>query len=376
MRHLIHFAEDGDSSGYFPALAKYHDRQTYRMTFATLRPMAPRLESLMREQGVETYSSRAGGRLLYPLALARLTQYLRANRYDVFHAHLFDAAVVGMTAARLAAVPARILTRHYSNYHTRINRPLHVKLDQWCTALSNHVIAVSNETADHLVRVEGAPAAKVTTIHNGIDFERVRTSGPDARSRIRGELGLGSLFTLLIAGRLHPEKGYEHLFEAIRILRERTERPFVLLIAGDGRLLEKYRDSAKSLGIAKCVRFLGFRTDLPDLMAASDLFVLPSVAEAFGLVLAEALYLGLPILATRVGGIPEVVDDGVDGCLVPPGDPVALSRAMKSFLRGEVHLAGQGAPAIRKVKARFDFEQMLRKYETVYEQVLAGTVGA
>ena len=373
MKTVVHFAEDGDTSGYFPALAKYRNRDRYKMTFATLKPMAPWLETFMRDRDVATFSCNARSRLGYPAVILRLARRLREKQAEIFHAHLFDPSVVGLTAAALARVPNRILTRHYSNYHTRINRPLHVKLDQWCTMLSHHVIAVSNETAEHLIRVEGAPAARLTAIHNGIDFERVKASGPEARQRVRAELGLGDLFTFLIAGRLHPEKGYEHLFEAVRLLKDRAGRPFVLLIAGRGPFLEPYQQRVSALGIADHVRFLGFRDDLPDLMVGSDLFVLPSVAESFGLVLAEALYLGLPVVASRVGGIPEIVDDGVDGRLVAPGDAFELAATMGAFLSGQINLPGLGPVAVEKVRKRFDFEQMLRKYEAIYEQVAEET---
>lgn len=369
MRHLIHFTNDCDTSGFFPALAKYHDRRKYAMSFVTLMPMEPSLEAFMKAHDIPTFSCAARGRLSYPVAIVRLVRLLRRLRCSILHTHLFDASIVGLAAAQ-AGVPSRILTRHYSNYHTRINRPLHVQLDKWCTAAAHHVIAVSNETAEHLVRVEGAPPEKVTAIHNGLDFERVKVSGPNARQRLRNELGLGDDFTFLIAGRLHPEKGYEHLFEAVRLLKGRANRRFSLLVAGRGPLLEHYQQLAASLDIGDRVRFLGFRNDLPDLMVASDLFVLPSVAESFGLVLAEALYLGKPVLASRVGGIPEIVDDGIDGCLVPPGDAQALSGIMEKFLHGTVQLPGVGEAAVAKVRARFDFQQMLRKYEAVYERVL------
>jgi len=366
---LLHFAEDSDTSGYFPALAKYRNRKRYKMAFATLKPMAAWLETFMHERDVATFSCNAGSRLAYPAVILRLARRLREGQSQIFHAHLFDPSVVGLTAAALAGVPCRVLTRHYSNYHTRINRPLHVKLDQWCTARSHHVIAVSNETAEHLIGVEGAPTSKVTAIHNGIDFERIKPSGPGARQRVRAELGLGDLFTFLIAGRLHPEKGYEHLFEAVRLLKDREGQPFVLLVAGRGPFLERYQQRVSALGIADRVRFLGFRDDLPDLMTSSDLFVLPSVAESFGLVLAEALYLGLAVVASRVGGIPEIVDDGVDGLLVAPGDAQDLAAAMEAFLCRKVILPGLGAVAVEKVRKRFDFEQMLKKYEAIYEQL-------
>lgn len=324
----------------------------------------------MRVRGVETFSCSAPSRLVYPISILRLARFLAAGGYDIFHSHLFDPSVVGLSAARLANTRARVLTRHYSNYHTRINRPLHVGLDRWCTARAHHVIAVSNETAEHLVQIEGAPPGKVTAVHNGIDFERVKASRPNIRGALREELGLGETFTFLAAGRLHPEKGYEHLLKAVQRLRV-AQRPFTVLIAGRGPLLDHYRGMASSLGVADHVRFLGFRDDLADLMVASDVFVLASVAESFGLVLAEALFLGIPILASRVGGIPEIVDDGIDGCLVPPGSPEALASAMGRFLSGSVNLPGRGEAAIRKVRLKFDFGQMLRAYEAVYARVLA-----
>jgi glycosyltransferase involved in cell wall biosynthesis len=125
----------------------------------------------------------------------------------------------------------------------------------------------------------------------------------------------------------------------------------------------------RRLGCEGVVRFLGFRNDLPDLMAASDLFVLPSVAEAFGLVLVEALYLGVPVVATRVGGIPEIIDHGADGVLVPPADSVVLASALMELLSNDarrMRLAGVGRA---KVLERFSFEAMVRAYEALYDKL-------
>lgn len=373
VRHLIHFAEDGDSSGFFSALAKYHDRDRYRVSFGTLKPMQPELRAFMQDHGVGTFSCEARSRVLYPRAFFSLIRILRGQGCDIFHAHLFDPAVVGLTAARATATPGRVLTRHYSNYHTRIRRPLHTALDRWCTRCAHHVIAVSNETREHLIKAEGAEPARVTTIHNGIDFERVKASTAGARRLVRKELGLGEVFTFLIGARLHPEKGYSVLFEAAEILRGLVGDTFRLVVAGKGPFLDAYKASVEERGLRDVVRFVGFRRDLPDVMLASDVFVLPSVAEAFGLVLAEALYLGLPVVASRTGGIPEVVDDGVDGILVAPGNAVELADTMQGFVLGRIRLPGQGAAAARKVRARFDFRSMLSKYEALYETVLKAT---
>ena len=372
MRSILHFAQDSDTSGFFPQLALHHARSRFQMVFGTLQPMAPWLRAHMEGQGVRCLDCACPGRAAYPLGLLRLIRYLRRERIDILHTHLFDPSVVGQLAGRIARTPALVLTRHYSDYHTRIHRPVHVALDRLSTALSHRVIAVSQHTADHLVGVERAPAGKVRVIPNGIDFDRIRPSGPDARPRVRVALGIGDAPVALIAGRFHPEKGYETLLPAFARVVARLPRA-ILLIAGAGPLDSGYRRMAEGLGLGASVRFLGFRKDLPDLMVASDIVALPSRAEAFGLAVAEALYLGTPVVASRVGGLPEIVRDGIDGCLVPPGDESALADAIVRLLGDPAErrrLAGAGRTRIAE---RFSFSSMVRGYELVYDELEPGT---
>jgi glycosyltransferase involved in cell wall biosynthesis len=302
----------------------------------------------------------------------RLAGFLRRERVDILHTHLFEPSVMGLPAGVLARTPGRVMTRHYSDYHTRIDKHWHVRLDQMCTRLSHRVVAVSEHTREHMVRVEGAPAEKIRVIKNGIDFDRVKPSGPEAVGRVRGDLATGDAHLLLVPARLHPEKGHSHLFRALPALRSKLQRRLVVLLAGAGPFEAAYRDEVRQLGCEEMVRFLGFRRDITDLMCAADLVVVPSVAEAFGLVLAEALYLGRTVVATRVGGIPEIVDDGLDGILVPPGDSAALADAIARLLEHPEErnrLAGAGR---RKVEQRFSFEAMTRAYEALYEELARG----
>jgi glycosyltransferase involved in cell wall biosynthesis len=368
-RSVLHFAQDSDTSGFFPQLAVWHDPKRFKMFFGTLRPLDPRLRAHMERHGVSCLDCACPNRWAYPWGLLKLTAFLKRHRIDILHTHLFDPSVVGLTGGFLARTPARVLTRHYSNYHTRIDRPVHVWLDRLCTRLSDRVIAVSQHTADHLVRVEKAPPSKVRTIHNGIDFDRVRISSVEAPERIRAELRITDRKVVLMAARMHPEKGYEHLLRAVPAVA--AEVPdFTLLVAGAGPFETQYRALSAAPGCDNAVRFLGFRRDLPDLMAACDVLVLPSLAEAFGLVAAEAVYLGVPVVASRVGGIPEIVDDEVDGLLVPPGDDRALAGALVRVLTDRelrCRLAGAGR---EKIAARFGFEQMMREYEHVYDELV------
>jgi glycosyltransferase involved in cell wall biosynthesis len=367
---ILHFAQDGDTSGFFPQLARWHDRSRYRMYFGTLGPIAPWLKEFMAGQDVPCLSCACPRRFMYPLALARLVRFLRAEKIDLIHVHLFDPSIVGLVAATLARTRFRVMTRHYSDYHTRVNKRWHVRLDQFCTSRCQRVIAVSEHTAEGMRTDEKAPADRLRVIHNGIDFARMKLSSAEAPEQIRREFLPNGGTLLLQVARLHPEKGHEFLFKALPNVIAQAGRPVRLLVAGAGQFESEYRRQVRELRLEDTVVFTGFRRDIADLIAAADVMVLPSVAEAFGLALTEAIYLGTPIVATRVGGIPEVVRDGIDGLLVPPASPEALSKAILRLIQEPLlrhSLAREGRAWISE---RFQFETMVRRYEAVYQELL------
>ena len=343
------------------------------MYFGTLYPMASWLREYMESQGVRCFSTNCHSRARYPMGILKLARFLRHERIDILHTHLFDPSIVGLQAGVLAGTRIRLMTRHYSDYHTRINKKWHVRLDQLCTRLSQAVIAVSQHTADHMIEAEKAPAAKINVVLNGIDFDRVRPSAEGARERIRKQFGADDAYLLLIVARLHPEKGHRYLFEALPEIARRVNRPVRLLVAGTGTFDSAYKEDVRSLGVENMVSFLGFRKDAADLIAAADLLVLPSLAEAFGLVLTEAIYLGTPVVATRVGGIPEIVEDGRDGVLVPPADTGALAEAISSLLADPDRRSAMAGAGRERMIARFQFQDMVNSYETIYQELLGGT---
>lgn len=373
MIRILHFTESGDSSGYFPQLARWHDRGRYQMFFGTLHPNTGGLDASMADAGVPCFTCGCSGRQTYPGGLIRLVRFLRRERIDIVHTHIFDPSVVGLLAATVAKVPVRVMTRHYSDYHTRIHKSWHVRLDQLCTRLAHRTIAVSQHTADHMISAEGAPRAKVVTVLNGVDFSRFPAA--PVTPELRREFGAENAHLLVVPARLHPEKGHSVLFRVLPQLRASLPTPLVVVLAGSGPFEARYRGEVASLGCADIVRFAGFREDLPSIIRAADLVVLPSVAEAFGLVAVETLYLGTPVISTTAGGIPEIVDDGVDGLLVAPGDSEALRRAVERVLTDSAlreRLTGSGR---NKVLARFQFSRMMRQYEAVYDQLLDGEHG-
>jgi glycosyltransferase involved in cell wall biosynthesis len=373
LKSIFHFAQDDDTSGFFPQLGRWYDRGRYRMYFGTLKPMASWLREYMESQGVRCFACNCRSRADYPLGLLKLARFLRQEQIDVLHTHLFDPSIVGLHAGVLAGTRVRVLTRHYSDYHTRINKKWHVRLDQFSTRLSHAAIAVSQHTADHMIEVEKAPPSKIQVVLNGIDFDRVRPSAEGAPERMRRQFGAEDSYLLLIVARLHPEKGHRYLFEALPDIVRRLGQPVRLLVAGAGRFEAAYRETVRSLGLKDMVSFLGFRRDAADLMAAADLLVLPSLAEAFGLVLTEAIYLGTPVVATRVGGIPEIVEDGRDGVLVPPADSRALALAITNLLADPARRKAMSGAGRDRIIARFGFKDMVGSYQTIYQKLLGET---
>ena len=368
---VLHFIQDSDTSGIFPNLAKWHDKTRYRILFASLGEFAPWLQEYMESQGVKCFSCNAKSRKDFPSAMFRLASFLRKEKVDILHTHLFEPSVVALWAAVLARTKYRVMTRHYSDYHTRINKNWHVRVDKMCNSLSHKIIGVSQHTSDHVIEAENTPSEKVVTIYNGIDFERVKTSEDDFKMRIREEFNAKDKTLILTVGRLHPEKGYPHLFEAVPKLKKLLDKPFLWLVAGKGPFEAEYKEKIKKLGCEDVIKLIGFRKDIPDLMSTANVFVLPSVAEAFGVVFAEAIYLGTPIIATKIGGIPEVVTDGVDGILIPPADSDALANTLADLINNTKKLKSLASTkGQKKVAEKFEFEDMTRKYEAVYEDLI------
>lgn len=368
---VLHFVEDGDTSGFFPQLGRFHDRRRFEMLLGTLKPITEDLRRAMLDQGITTVSLGARRRSAYPIALPRLVAWLRQQRIDVLHTHLFDPSVVGLTGGMLAGVRVRVMTRHYSDYHTRIGKRWHVRLDQMCTRFAHRVIAISEQTRRVMLDEEQAPDAKIRVIHNGIDLSRVAWPSEEALAALRAELSLAGRHVLSVVARLHPEKGQEHLFRAMPRIVAATEGRVCLLVAGAGGFRQQYEACVRDLGMQAFVRFLGFRNDVASILAASDVVVLPSVAEAFGLAVTEAMALQRAVVATRVGGIPEIVVDGVTGILVPPASPDDLADAVCGLLKDPDRRRALGLAGRRIVEAKFRFEVMMRRYEAVYDTLLA-----
>ncbi|MGC9398865.1 MAG: glycosyltransferase [Anaerolineae bacterium] len=297
----------------------------------------------------------------------RLFRLLREQNIHILHAHLFHANLLAATIGRLTRIPVIIATRHSveigGGHREWINRLVRSSHDA--------VVTVSREVYEAELRRSGTDPGKLVMIPGGVrlsDFDEIVQASPE---RLRDGWGIQPQSYLIgTVGRFVEPKGYPHLLDAM--VRIQAHLPDVkALLVGDGVLRPAMEEKAHALGLSDSVIFTGIRRDVPEILALLDVFVLPSLWEGLPLALLEAMAAGLPVVATRVGGVPEVVVDGVTGLLVPPRDPHALADAILRLLRDPALRRRMGEAGRARVAAHFSVEQMVRKIEALYEQLLA-----
>ncbi|MFA5027178.1 MAG: GT4 family glycosyltransferase PelF [Candidatus Methylomirabilota bacterium] len=329
----------------------------------------PGLETTLAGAGVEWSQIPHLRREVHPVrdlaALAGLRQAIRRFRPDIVHTHSSKAGFVGRAAARLAGVRHIVHTPHghiFDGYFNPVATKTFIGLERLAARWTDRFVTLSDEEArDHLRHGIGRPEQFVT-IPSGVDLDPILQATP-----IRPAPGRPVVGTV---ARLVPVKGIEHLIEAApAILRGAPSAS--LLIVGDGELRAPLAARARELGLADRIHFTGFRQDVPALIAGMDVFVLPSLNEGMGRVLVMAMALGKPIVATRVGGVPELLNGGEAGMLVPPANPAALAEAVLALIRNPDQ-AERIAAAGRSRSTRYSAQAMLEALAGLYREVVGG----
>ena len=282
--------------------------------------------------------------------------------FDV-HTFLLAGSLYGRFAAMMARVPVVIGTE--VNVYER-KRPWHVLAERWLMRGTDAVIASAESVREFYIKQINADPAKVEVIYNAVDWSRLETT--ISREDMRRAMDVPVEGPLLgIIARLTEQKGHRVLLDAQRPDLSRAH----LVIVGDGPLSAALQRQAAGLGIADRVRFLGARRDLGNLLSAIDVFVMPSFWEGLPLAMVLAMGAGLPVVATRVAGIPEVVQDGVNGLLVPPGESGELGAALSRVVNDDTTrvLLGQAARAF--VRPRFGVDGYVNAITGLYDRLLA-----
>ena len=325
-----------------------------------------------RRRGCRVVDVPALGREVRPLrdlaALRQLTALMRRERPRIVHTHTSKAGFLGRLAARLARVPAVIHQPHghvFYGYWGAPRTALYVALERRAARWTDRIVTLTERgTAEHLARGIGRPG-QYATVPSGVPTAALRAAAPP-RAAARARLGLApDAFVVAGLGRLVPVKGFDLLVEALPRLAAEVPSARVLLV-GDGPERAALEARARALGVAARLPVTGATPEGAAPLAAADVLAAPSRNEGMGRALVEAMALGLPVVATAVGGIPAVVEDGGCGRLVPPGDADALAAALAGLGRDARLRETLGRAAVVRAEA-FSSEVALARMRAVYD---------
>lgn len=362
--HLINEIEPAGAETLLLNTVRYFDKERFNLLVGYFTGPGTLAEET-RTAGAEVIDFSKEGRV-DPLFLPKLISFVWERQIDIIHNHLNQATLIGRLVAKLMGIRPILSTRHYAYDHKE--KGLVRRLERWSAPVDSMILAVSKQVRDYLISKEGCCSERVEILTNAIDIGAFT-----GRDSVKPTIRNPQVPVIGAVGRLHPQKGYDTLLEAAEIvLKESPAARFK--IVGGGELLQALRDKAEHLGISEAVDFLGQRqpAEIPDILAGFDVFVQASNWEAFGIAIVEAMACGLPVVATEVEGVLDVVDDGVNGFLVPPRDPEALAQRILSLLH-DPELRGRiGGQARCKAESHFDIRGMTDKMASIYLDLLNG----
>ena len=304
----------------------------------------------------------------FPSYVPGLLGLMLARRYDVVHCHLLASNLIGKPIATFAGVPVRINHDH-CNDKLADPRRWTPAADTWTNRFSTHVCAVSESTRQFLIQHEGVPEERTTTVHNGVNLA-IFQPRPEQRAQARARWNLpADAFVIGGIGRLCYQKNFALFLQtAARVLEKHPSARF--LIAGTGEDDAALRVQAAQLGLGERLQFLGFVGDMTALYPALDLLLLTSRYEGLPITILEAMAVGIPIVASRLDGMLEILRDGEDAALVPPGERDAFAVRVCELIEQPALARRYADAALSKARARHSAEAMTRAVEAVYLQYL------
>ena len=369
--HVIDHLGSGGAQETVCQLVKYGQKQRFQQEVVALHGFGHYWE-VLRTWGVPVHSlvPYDFARAAVPFIFYRLFRFLAHHHYDVVHSHLIGANVLAAPLAALYRVPVRF-THDQTNDDVRQSSLVHRYLDTLANRLNHHVIAVSSSIRTFLCRHEGVSAEKVSVIYNSVDLQRFSPlKDLKARKRLRQKMGLPE-DALIVGGvgRLHYQKNYPLFLEAAAEVCARLPQAF-FVIAGEGPERGALEELSQKLGVASRVRFLGFVKEMPELYQSLDLLLLTSHFEGTPLTVLEAMAMGLPVVASQVDGVDEVLEDRQDGIVVPPGRRDLFVEGICQVLQDQSLWRQLSRAGRDKARQRYSAAAMVRQVEALYLQYL------
>ena len=359
----------GGTENQFMTLARMLDRMRFDVEFACLRRWGGFVDELLArnipltEYPVSTFRSLAA-----VAQQARLTRHIRRRRIQIVHAYNFYGNVFATPPARLVAPVVIASIRDRAPYLTRMQK----RVQRYACQFADCILVNADAVKEWLI-ADGYDASKIAVIRNGVDLTRFDNLPP--RVNLRREFGLPDDTPLVgVVSRLSRLKGLEHFLEAAAIVRTHIPDAHFVVVGEtnpmDREYLRELQGHAARCGVAGHVTFTGLRSDVPAVLASLTVSVMPSLNEALSNVVLESMAAGAPTVATRVGGTPEAVGDGVTGILIPPADSVAMADAIVHVLRDPQLAAHLGCAARARIADHFSVCRMVRATEDLYTDLL------
>ena len=362
-------------------ITKFADCDKYEFTVCGCL-QSGHYEHVFKENGIDVESTAITRRsiVLFPLfvydvlrTLFKLLRIIKSREIDIIHTHLTDSSIYGVIAGKILGKPV-IVTIHnniimpYKRW-APIRNWLRKKATKAMFSQAAVVIGVGDDIGKSM-REQGLLSERtpIAIILNGVDYDKFAQPRNVEQIRESLELPSGSKVISCVS-RLEISKGQTYLIQATARLKEKFPLLRVLLV-GDGSLLQELQEQAKQAGVLEQVRFLGRRSDVPEILAASDIFVLPSIHEGVPLVVLEAMASQKPVVATNIPGTRELIADGDDGFLVTAKDDVSLAERIDELLSNPDFANSMGKTAQAKVERQFTAKMMVKKVETVYQNVM------
>jgi len=306
------------------------------------------------------------------LAFFSLYRLFRKEKFDIVHTHTAKAGFIGRIAARLAGARFVVHTPHGHNlygYFGPLGTFLIVILEKFATLFADKIIVLTSIEKSDMVRYNICKSSHIEIIHSGLELERYNITEINTEKK-KAEFNVGvDHFLVGMISRLESVKGPGYFIDACRYIAEKLPKTRFLIV-GDGTLKENLISRSKKLNIEDKVIFAGWREDITEILPILDVLVLPSLNEAVGRILLEAGISGKPVVATEVGGIPDIVKNNMTGILVPPADSEKIAEAVISLLRDEEKRFEMGRAARDWVNTNFSANRMVSEIHNLYKSLL------
>ncbi len=379
---LIESLGPGGAEASLCTYLKFLDRDRFRGIVCPLYASQSYWRKAIEDASYRVVSPGLRGRWDWKRGLFGLRDMFRSEKIDLIHSQLYDANLYGRFLGRSLSIPvlASLQSSHYEpeawrwdERQSRLKLNLFRLLDQYTGhRWGTRWIAVSEYVRQSAHRRLHIPLGKIDVVYNPVDFCLFSESTAERRNQIRRELEFDeSQLLMLYVARLDPPKGHRPLIRALpRVFSKHPEAHLLLVGGGDRRYEDELRRLTNSIGVSEKVHFLGIRRDVSNLLGACDLFIFPSLYEGLPIALLEALAMKRACVASRIGPISEIIQDGVSGMLVEPGNDEELAAAISRLLSDHALRARMGSNGRAKTEARFDIRMNIRRLEAVYEKTL------